>query len=92
MEQSMIQFIDVCKEYINGVKALDEVNLHIAKGEFVFLVGPSGAGKSTFLNLLLREEKPSNGRVMIGGKSLNRLKKREISRLRKKHYLRKNKV
>ena len=83
MEQSMIQFIDVCKEYINGVKALDEVNLHIDKGEFVFLVGPSGAGKSTFLNLLLREEKPSNGRVMIGGKSLNRLKKREVSRLRK---------
>ncbi|MEI7885229.1 MAG: cell division ATP-binding protein FtsE [Clostridia bacterium] len=79
----MIQFIDVCKEYINGVKALDEVNLHIDKGEFVFLVGPSGAGKSTFLNLLLREEKPSNGRVMIGGKSLNRLKKREVSRLRK---------
>ncbi len=79
----MIQFIDVCKEYVNGVKALDEVNLHIDKGEFVFLVGPSGAGKSTFLNLLLREVKPSNGRVMIGGKSLNRLKKREVSRLRK---------
>ena len=63
----MIELKGVTKRYEHNVMALDNVNLKIDKGEFVFLAGPSGSGKSTFLKLLLKEELPSNGTVYING-------------------------
>lgn len=79
----MIAFQDVHKEYDNGTKALDGVSLRIEKGEFVFIVGPSGAGKSTFLKLIMREEIPTSGEVIINGYELSRLKRREVPYLRR---------
>lgn len=79
----MIQLFNVSKVYPNGVKALVDVTLSIPKGEFVFLVGPSGAGKSTFVKLLFREELPTKGQLMVAGKSLIRMKRREVSLLRR---------
>ena len=68
----MIRLQNVYKTY-GGRPALVNINLHIALGEFAFLVGPSGAGKSTLMRLLYREEKPTSGNVFIGGVNLNRL-------------------
>ncbi|SFG61979.1 cell division transport system ATP-binding protein [Desulfotomaculum arcticum] len=80
----MIQMHNVSKIYENGVKALNDVTIHIKKGEFVFLVGPSGAGKSTLTKLICREELPSRGQVVINGRSLSRMKNREVPYLRRK--------
>ncbi|MCL2337846.1 MAG: cell division ATP-binding protein FtsE [Firmicutes bacterium] len=80
----MIQLYNVSKKYDNGVKALNDVTLHIHKGEFVFLVGPSGAGKSTLTKLICCEELPSRGQIVVNGRSLARLRKREIPYLRRK--------
>ena len=79
----MIEFKGVHKTYGTGVKALKDVNIHIDKGEFVFIVGASGAGKSTFLKLIMREEVPSAGEVIVNGYKLSKLKKREIPYLRR---------
>jgi len=79
----LIQMYNVTKEYRNGVKALVGVNLHIAKGEFVFLVGPSGAGKSSLIRLIFREELPTRGQVIIGGKSIARLRSSRVATLRR---------
>ena len=80
----MIVFEDVTKVYPGGNTALENVNLHIDKGEFVFVLGHSGAGKSTFLKLILREEKATSGRVLIDGKDLGRMKEREVPYLRRR--------
>ncbi len=75
----MIEFKDVTKVYeSNGTKALDNVNIKIDDGEFVFVVGSSGAGKSTFLKLIMHEEKPTEGEVIVNGYSSLKLKKRKI--------------
>lgn len=80
----MIQLINVTKVYPNGVKALQDITLKIEKGEFVFLVGPSGAGKSTLIKILFREELPTKGQVLIESQSITRLRKNEVSALRRK--------
>ena len=80
----MIEFEDVTKVYPGGNTALENVNLHIDQGEFVFVLGHSGAGKSTFLKLILREEKATSGRVLIDGKDLGRMKEREVPYLRRR--------
>ncbi len=79
----MIVFENVTKVYPGGNTALQDLSLHIHKGEFVFVLGHSGAGKSTFLKLILREEKATSGRVLVAGKDLTRLKEREVPYLRR---------
>lgn len=79
----MIQFFNVTKTYPNGVKALNDISLTIEKGDFVFLVGPSGAGKSTLIRLLYREELPDRGQILLKGKSITRLKPKEVPFLRR---------
>lgn len=79
----MIQFVNVSKIYNNKVVALRDINIKIEKGEFVFLIGSSGAGKSTFIRLIFKEEEPSRGQILIANRSINRLKKKEVSTLRR---------
>jgi len=80
----VIRFDDVTKIYPGQTRpALDDVSLEIEKGEFVFLVGTSGSGKSTFLKLVLREEKSSDGRIHVLGKDLGRLSQWKIPMLRR---------
>jgi cell division transport system ATP-binding protein len=80
----VIRFENVTKAY-NSTKrpALDAIDVEVAKGEFVFLVGASGSGKSTFLRLILREARPSRGRVYVAGKEINRLAGWKIPGLRR---------
>jgi len=80
----MIDFKNVSKIYKERTKALDNVNFKIDKHEFVCLVGPSGAGKSTLIRLLICEEKPTSGRILIGGYDITRLKPKEIPYFRRK--------
>lgn len=80
----MIQFYNVTKVYPKGVYALRDCTTSIDKGEFIFLVGPSGAGKSTFLRLIFREDLPSRGQVLVGGRSVARLRPREVPLLRRR--------
>jgi len=79
----LIIFENLTKEYSNGVKALSNIDLHIKKGEFVFLVGASGAGKSTIIKLLLKEENPTSGKLMLAGKDITNLSNRQTPYLRR---------
>lgn len=79
----MIQFFHVSKRYPTGQVALEEVTFEIERGEFCFLTGPSGAGKTTILRLILREETPSTGQILVLGRNLTALPKRKIPYLRR---------
>ncbi|MDO3394681.1 cell division ATP-binding protein FtsE [Nocardioides sp. SOB44] len=80
----MIRFEKVTKTYPGtGGPALDDVSVDVEKGEFVFLVGSSGSGKSTVLRLILREARPTSGRVYVAGKEINRLAGWKVPRLRR---------
>jgi cell division transport system ATP-binding protein len=79
----VIRLEEVSKVYKTSTRpALERVSVNIEKGEFVFLIGPSGSGKSTFLRLLLREETPSKGRVMVSNFDVVKLARRRVPRLR----------
>lgn len=80
----MIEFQNVSKIYKDNVKALVDVNLEITNGEFVFLVGPSGSGKSTFINMLLREVEPTNGKIIVAGKDIGEIKRKQLPYYRRK--------
>ena len=80
----MIRFDNVTKMYAQQARpALDDVSLEVEKGEFVFLVGASGSGKSTFLRLVLREERPTQGHVHVAGKDLAKLSSWKVPGLRR---------
>src|SRR5699024_120078 len=75
---------NVYKKYTNGVVASNGITIHIARGEFVYVVGPSGAGKSTFIKMMYREEVPSSGEVLFDGIDIAKLKQREVPSLRRR--------
>lgn len=79
----MIEFKNVSKVYNNGTEALRNLSLSIAKGEFVFIVGSSGADKSTFLKLIMREEVPNSGEIVVNGRKLSTVRKRDVPYLRR---------
>jgi cell division transport system ATP-binding protein len=80
----VIELQHVTKLYpASGRPALDDVSTEIDKGEFVFLIGSSGSGKSTFLRLLLKEDTPTSGTVLVNGKSLNTMSKWQVPKLRR---------
>jgi cell division transport system ATP-binding protein len=79
----VIETTDLSKLYGRGIYALRDVSLRIGKGDFVFLTGPSGAGKSTFLRLLLRQELPSAGRIVVSGRDLARLSGSQVQAYRR---------
>ncbi len=80
----MITLDDVSKRYPNGTYALRDVDLNIDAGDFVFLVGSSGAGKSTLIRLLIRDDLPSTGRVLVDGEDVGRMARGNVAKLRRK--------
>ena len=78
----MITFEDVTKKYNSNI-GLENANVHIDRGEFVFLVGPSGAGKSTFIKLILKEINADSGKITVGDREVTALSNREIPDLRR---------
>ncbi len=79
----MIKMQHVSKTYSEGVPALNDVNLEIGDGEFVFIVGDSGSGKSTLIKLLLKELEPTEGTILVGGKNLGKIKRKQIPKFRR---------
>ena len=79
-----IKFKDVDKTYRNGVNAVYDMNLSIKKGDFVFIIGASGSGKSTMIKMLYREERPSNGEIIVGGINVAKVKNSKVYKLRRK--------
>ena len=79
----MIKLEHVSKSYSAGIPALNDVNLEIEDGEFVFIVGDSGSGKSTLIKLLLKELDPSAGTITVNGKNLGRIRRRQIPKFRR---------
>ena len=75
----MIQFQHVEKRYVPTLRALDDVNLEIHKGELVLLRGANGAGKSTLLKLIYREEEPNSGNVLVEGQNLKSFDGRAVA-------------
>lgn len=79
----MVSFEDVTKIYPPDTVGLENVTIHIEKGEFVFIVGPSGSGKSTFIRLIIKEIEPDRGRITVGGRDLGTLKQWKVPYLRR---------
>lgn len=79
----MIKLENVSKKYQKGVPALNEVNLHIEPGEFVFIVGDSGSGKSTLIRLLLKELDVTSGSIFVDGKEVSGIRPKQIPKFRR---------
>ena len=79
----MIETRHLSKTYSRGLYALQDLSLTVGKGEFVFLTGPSGAGKSTFLRLLLLQDRPTEGEILVNGHDLAALSRRDIQEYRR---------
>ena len=81
--QPVIEFKGVSKTYPSGTHALEDANIKINKGEFVFVVGSSGAGKSTFMKLIMREEKANTGSIIVNGFNLTNMPHNQVPMLRR---------
>lgn len=82
-QKPVIEFRSVSKTYVTGTHALEDVNISINNGEFVFVVGSSGAGKSTFMKLIMREEKANTGKIIVNGFNLTDMKRKQVPMLRR---------
>ncbi len=82
-DKPIIEFRGVSKTYQTGTHALEDVNIKINSGEFVFVVGSSGAGKSTFMKLIMREEKANTGKITVNGYNLMKLRRKNVPMLRR---------
>ena len=80
----LIRIKNVEKKYKNGVTAIYDLNLAIEKGSFVFIIGGSGSGKSTLIKMLYREEKPTKGQIIVGGRDVAKLRNRKVYLIRRK--------
>ena len=80
----LINIKDVNVRYKNGVNAIHNLSVKIKKGDFVFVIGGSGSGKSTFIKMLYREIKPSNGEIILGGLNVAKLRNSKVYKLRRK--------
>jgi putative ABC transport system ATP-binding protein len=88
MAEPLINIIQVTKHYRReaiDIPVLDNIDLEIARGEFLALMGPSGSGKTTLLNLIAGIDKPNSGRVVIDGKDITKLDERELAKWRARH-------
>lgn len=81
---AFIKMSNVKKNYKNGVTAIYDLNLTIEKGEFIFIIGPTGCGKSTLVKMIYREEKASNGEILLGGLDVTKLKNSKVYKIRRK--------
>jgi cell division transport system ATP-binding protein len=79
----MIKLHRVTKYYENKIPAINDINLNISKGDFVFITGPSGAGKSTLIKLIFSSEKPNSGEIVVNGKNITRMLPKEIPYFRR---------
>ena len=80
----MIDLVDVSKSYGPGLPAVNHANLHIDKGEFVFIVGNSGSGKTTLVKLLMKELDSTSGQITVSGERLEKMKHRRVAKYRRK--------
>jgi cell division transport system ATP-binding protein len=81
---AQIECTGVKKQYKTGVTAIHNLDLSIDKGEFVFIIGSTGCGKSTLVNMLYRKERPTKGKILVGGLDVSRLKDSKVYKLRRR--------
>lgn len=81
---SLIKMSHVKKTYKTGVTAVHDLSLTIDKGDFVFIIGSTGCGKSTLIKMLYREEKPTSGKIVIGGLDVGKIRNSKVYKLRRK--------
>ena len=80
----LIRLKNVTKKYKNGVTAVNDISLSIQKGDFVFIIGSTGCGKSSLIKMLYREEKPTSGKILLGGIDVAKLKNWRVYKIRRK--------
>lgn len=80
----IIRFQHVKKQYKTGVNAIHDLSLNIEKGDFVFIIGSTGCGKSTLIKMIYRAEKPSSGKILVGGIDVAKLRDNKVYKIRRK--------